>query len=508
MDRGFKKVAIGCALVAAFAARDARGDAQGDRIREALAKLESAMVRVAFNTEVTKTNVRLMLEDGSGGSRESEGEGSCIGLVVNDSGLILIGGHVFPDPFSRSMFSGMGFTGEASSPPKNFRIATEGGEFLPAELVARDEDLNVAYLQVESPSATWKPIAFAKSAALRVGDPFMVVNFLDKKSEYQRSFVSGRVTGVVKGSVPRFLQNGVGPGMSALGDSGSVGGAVVAVDTGDVVGVVAAPRKEPPKGPSGGTGLNLDKAHGAVMSIGLTVVVPQILMAAALEPGIKNPVAVAGERGWIGVEEFQPLNDALAKSFGREPGAGAIVSLIGDDSPAARAGLQVEDLLVSIDGNDVEAKDDTAVQDLRRKIKKSAIGSTIVLGIERNGKPMEIPVTVANAPKSVYEAETYADEVFGVTVKEITYDQIQRKNLEAADLGGVIVHKVPLAGLFSVAGLQPDDILLGVNDLPVKDVASFKTAMEKMKKERKKEIVVKVKRGSDTRFQKVQPDWN
>jgi serine protease Do len=309
----------------------------------------------------------------------------------------------------------------------------------------------------------------------------------------------------VKGSVPRFLQNGVAPG--GLVNSSDVGGAVVALDSGEIVGVLAAPRKEPPKGPQS-TGLNLEKSHGAVMSIGITVVVPQILMASALEPGIKNPVAVAGEKGWIGIEEFQPMGDAIAKTFGREPGAGAIVSLVGDDSPAARAGLEVEDLLVSIDGEPVAAKDETAVQDLRRRIRKSVIGSTLVLGLERNGKPLEIPVVVAAAPKSVYEAETYVDEVFGVTVKEITYDVIQRKNLDAADLGCVIVHKVPLAGLFSIAGLQPDDILVGVNDLAVKDVASFKAAIEKMKKERKKEVVLKVKRGSDTRFQKVKPDWN
>lgn len=492
-------------LVASFAAGTARADSQGDRIREALAKLEPALVRVAFNTEVAKTNVRLMLEDGTGGTRETEGEGSCIGLVVNDSGLVLIGGQVFPDPYSRSMFAGMGFTGEASSPPKNFRVALESGEFLPAELVARDEDLNVAYLQVDSPPASWKPVSFAKNASLRIGDPFMVVNFLDKKADYQRSFTTGRVTGVVKGSVPRFLQNGISPG--GLGGADGIGGPVVALDTGEVVGVIAAPRKEPPKGPQS-TGLNANKTHGAVMSIGIQVVVPQILMAAALEPGIRNPVAVAGEKGWIGIEEFQPLSDAIAKTFEREPGAGAIVSLVGDDSPAARAGVELEDLLVTIDGEPVAAKDETAVQDLRRRIRKSAIGSTLVLGLERNGKAIELPVVVAAAPKSVYEAETYNDDVFGVTVKEITYDVVQRKNFDAADLGGVLVHKVPLAGLFSIAGLQPDDIILGVNDAAVKDVASFKTAMEKMKKERKKEVVVKVKRGSDTRFQKVKPDWN
>jgi S1-C subfamily serine protease len=498
-----KRIAWMVASVLALGAI-ARADDQAERIRKAMERLAPSIVRVHYSFETTRSQFRVTLEDSSGGSRENEGEGVCIGLVANDSGLVLIGGHVFPDPYSRSSFSGMDFLGQSNSPPKNFRVALPSGELAPATLAARDEDLNVAYLQVDSPPAAWKPIAFDAGATLRVGDPFLVVTFLEKKYDYQPSFDTGRVTGVAKGDVVRWLQNAVSP--SGIGPSASIGAPVVSLDDAKLVGVVAQPRRAPPKEVES-SGLNVGKSREMSFSVSINQTQPQILAGAALEPGMRNPSAIGGQKGWIGIEELQPLTKTLASAFKRDEGEGAIVSLVGRDSPAEKSGVLPGDLLIAIGGQDVEAKDETGVTDVLARIRKSAVGSTLALRLVRAGQEIEIGVPVAAAPKSIYEAETAVDDEFGVTVKEITYDLVQRKNLEPEDVGGVIVHKVPIAGLFSLAGLQTDDILLGLNDKPITNVASFKTAVAAAKAERKKEVLVKLKRGADTRFVKLQPDW-
>ncbi|MBI1851158.1 MAG: PDZ domain-containing protein [Planctomycetes bacterium] len=504
MGRTTSMWTVGLSMAALGVAADARADEQGERIRKAMDRLAPSIVRVHYSFETTKSSFRVTLEDSSGGSREKEGEGVCIGLVVNDAGLVLIGGHVFPDPYSRSSFSGMDFLGQSNSPPKNFRVVQPNGEMTPANLVARDEDLNVAYLQVDSAPPAWKPIAFDAGAALQVGDPFLVVTFLEKKYDYQASFDTGRVSGVAKGQVVRWLQNSVSP--SGIGPSLAIGAPVVALDNAKLVGVIAQPRRAPPKEVES-SGLNVGKSREMSFSVSLNQSTPQILPGSSLEAGIRNPVAIGGQKGWIGIEELQPLTKTLALTFKRDEGEGAIVSLVGRDSPAEKSGVLQGDLLAEVDGKDVEAKDEDGVRDVLTKIRKSAVGSTLTLKVVRGGQEKEIAVPVAAAPKSIYEAETFIDEVFGVTVKEITYDLVQRKNLDAEDQGGVIVQKVPIAGLFSLAGLQTDDILLGVNDKPITDIASFKAAVGVAKTERKKEVLVKLKRGADTRFVKIQPDW-
>ncbi|MEQ8762917.1 MAG: PDZ domain-containing protein [Planctomycetota bacterium] len=501
-----KKMILGIAL-AGVCVTSARADEEAERIRASIDALESSLVRVVYTYEKTRTSVRLMLDDSMGGTRESEGEGVCSGLVLDDDGLVLVGGHIFPDPYSTNMHFGAMVRGQSSSPPKSFEVVTQDGVKRPARLLVRDEGLNLAYLKVDDPPESFRPVTFDFESELGVGDPFIIVTFLSKKYDYQRSFDSGRVTGAETGDVKRYLQNAI----SSFGglDSGidANGSPVVSVDTGRVVGIIARPGRDAPSEVIT-DGLT---PKGASESFHMAVVVapetPTILHASALRPAIADPLALLGEKGWIGLEELQPLSSSLARFFGREPGSGAVISIIGPGSPAEKAGLQVEDVLVAMHGEAVKGADADDIQLLQRRIRLSEVGSTLALKVLRDGQEKDFEVTVAAAPKSVYEAEVVVDEVFGVTVAEITYDVIQKKNLDPDDLGKVIVRKTPLAGWFSLAGLVPDDIVLGVNDQVIGDIDQFRTVMKKVAEERPEEVLVRVKRDAETRFVKVRPEW-
>ncbi len=484
-----------------------RADEEAERIRGAIQALEHSLVQVHYTYDKVKTQVEFMLEDSRGGTRESQGEGICAGLVIDDQGLILVGGHIFPDPFNKTMGFGNMITGQSSSPPKSFEIITSDGTHRPARLLARDEGLNIAYLKVDDPPADLRPTPFDFEAELQVGDPFLVVTFLSKKYEYQRSFDSGRITGIEPGEVRRFLQNAIGSfgGLDAQVDPN--GAPVIALDSGRIVGVIARPGREAPSEMVTEGLSDKSASHSVRMTFVVAPTVPSILHPSAFQPALEDPVALLGERGWIGIDQLQPLTSSLARFFGREEGAGAIISLVGPGSPAEQIGLQVEDVLIELQGEPVVAGDNDDINLLQRRIRLASVGDVLDVKVLRDGEEHEYRVPVAKAPKSVYEAETAVDDVFGVTVAEVTYDLVQKKNLDPQDIGSVIVRKTPLAGWFSLAGLAPDDIVLGVNEDAITNIEDFRRVMKKVAEERDDEVLVRVKRDAETRFIKVRPEW-
>ncbi len=498
-----------CLVLACIAwpvAPAAVADEQGEIIRNTLDRLDDSVVRVRYNYEQTTSQFQMVLVDGRGGSREKKGEGICQGIVLNDSGLLMIGGHIFPDPNEKSMSFGGAIMGRATSPPKNIRVDGPDGQSYEAEILVRDEDLNIAFLSVKNPPSEWKPIEFDYDSSMRLGDPFMIMTFLPKKYDYQASFETGRVTGVVEGELPRYLQGSIMSMGGIAGRGESMGGAVVSLDTGSIVGFLAEPRRESNNQKIESSGLTPGGARQS-FSISIAPGVPQILPASVIREMVKDPLAALGEKGWIGIEQMQPLSSALASYFGRDEGAGAIINLIGPGSPADNAGLRPEDILIEIDGKPVMARDADGINDIMRKIRRSALGTELALKIIREGVEKTMTVPVVASPRAIYDAETEIDDVFGVTVAEITYDVIQRNNLDEEDLGRVIVRKVPVAGWFNIAGLVTDDIVLSVNDKPIDSIASFRDVMKSIKSDEPKEVMVKVKRGADTRFIRVEPEW-
>jgi len=499
-------VACAAMVVAVLGIRSALADEEAEMIQRTIRELENSVVLVRYNYEETRSQYDMMLVDGRGGTREKEGEGVCQGLVIDDRGLVMVGGHIFPNPHGDSVSFATRMLGKATSPPRDFRVEGPDGLSIPAELLVRDEDLGIAFLRVEAPPAHWRPVEFDYDARLSIGDPFIVVSFLSKEYDYQRTFRSGRVTGTIEGDVPRYLQNAAGP-VSALTGGDPRGGPVVSVDTGRVVGVLAEPPSEAPAAGLQTQGLTPGGTSRAVSIAISPPKTPQILRADSLREIFLDPVAALGERGWIGLEQMQPLSKALASYFDREEGSGAILNLIGPGSPAEAAGLEIEDILIELGGEPVVARDSNGIHDLERRIRRAPVGSELSLKVLRDGVEREYTITVAAAPKQAFDAEIVVDEVFGVTVAEITYDVIQHKNLDQEDLGRVIVQKTPFGGWFNLAGLHVDDILLAINGKPVEDLEAFSAVMSSLKEERPKEVLVKLKRGADTRFLRVEPEW-
>lgn len=125
---------------------------------------------------------------------------------------------------------------------------------------------------------------------------------------------------------------------------------------------------------------------------------PGIFRALALALGLVAllaPGAFAAD-GYLGVH-IQDLNEAFAAALDLEEDAGVLVSEVVEDSPAEAAGLQRGDLILTINGRDAVDTDR-----FTRRIRRIDAGETAMLEILRKGQPMNITVTLAEAPEDEF----------------------------------------------------------------------------------------------------------
>lgn len=176
-------------------------------------------------------------------------------------------------------------------------------------------------------------------------------------------------------------------------------------------------------------------------------------------------------RGWLGVW-IQEVNRELAESFGMDIPHGALVTKVLAGSPAARAGIEIGDVVVSY--NNRKIINDT---DLPPMVGTTQIGKKVPLQVIRSGKQRTLNVVIEALPENTdkladvpprVKPERSARNRLNVIVKDLSKP-------ERADLGldhGVVIEKVG-DGPASLAGLQPGDILLLINNKKVKNVKEF-----------------------------------
>jgi serine protease Do len=206
-------------------------------------------------------------------------------------------------------------------------------------------------------------------------------------------------------------------------------------------------------------------------------------------------------RGRIGVG-IQNVNRDLADSLGLAKAEGAAISNVEADSPAAKAGLEVGDIITKIDGRAVEGS-----ADLSRTIRAVRPGSKVNLSVWRAGKTRDITVTVAEfkdddgtkvAAAKAGKPEPAKTDKLGLAVKEVTPDQ--KKTHKIA--GGVSVEASDGAAL--AAGVGPGDIILRVNNVDITNVRTFNETVAKL--DVKKPVALLIRDENGTRFITFRPE--
>lgn len=225
--------------------------------------------------------------------------------------------------------------------------------------------------------------------------------------------------------------------------------------------------------------------------IGIAVAV--VLAAAAL--------VMAGTRSgaWLGVYT-QDVDDNLAEAFGLAVDRGAIINEIVEDSPADKAGLREDDIIVSLDNNQIRDADD-----LTDLVADRAPGDEVKLTVFRDDKEIEIQATLDKRPSSrnwigrdgffsvprvpkaprapsvprVYSYSFNNDDFLfggerpyiGISMLDLSPDAA--KNLTGLDYG-VLINEVVKDSPAEAAGLKPGDLILAIDGEEVADAADVR----------------------------------
>jgi serine protease Do len=310
------------------------------------------------SVNVTSTEVQ---EDFFGNGREFESQSAGTGFVISEDGIIITNRHVIPEG-----------TTEVT-------VTFSNGQEAEADVVGRtnqSDPLDVGFLKLKDPDAFEFVVAnLGDSDAVQVGDRAIAIG--NALGEFQNTVTSGIISGFGR-DIKAFDGGGVETLQNlfqtdAAINSGNSGGPLV-------------------NSASQVIGINVATASAENISFAIPINDVKGLIAIVLERGKL-------ERPYLGVR-YVPLDADVANQLGLDVTEGAYIPIdnaqrpaILPDSPAAKAGLQQEDVIIAIDGEKL-----TQEKGLVSILGSRRVGDTVELTILRGDEEIKISVTLEAAP--------------------------------------------------------------------------------------------------------------
>jgi serine protease Do len=194
-------------------------------------------------------------------------------------------------------------------------------------------------------------------------------------------------------------------------------------------------------------------------------------------------------RGRIGVAA-QELTVDLAASFGLKEPVGALVANIEKGSPAEKAGIIPGDVILSFDGKPVQSSGDLA-----RLVANTKPGTAVIVEVWRKGELRKLQVTVGELMPEQVSAQKEPQQMpvsrAGLVLSELTPQLRERLKIDH----GLLVRKA--AGPAQRAGIEPGDVILAVNDIPVTTLSAFE---QQLARSPGGTVALLVKRGAETLY--------
>jgi serine protease Do len=249
-------------------------------------------------------------------------------------------------------------------------VTLHDGTQYPAHIIGRDPLTDLALLKIDAPQPL-PSVRWGNSDTARVGDWVLAVgNPFGLDDTVSSGIISARGRNIHTGPYDDFLQ------IDAAINRGNSGGPTFNLN-GAVIGINTAIYS-----PNGG-------------SVGIGFAIPANLarpVVAQLEAHGKV------ERGWLGVQ-IQPVTPEIARSFGLATAAGALVAGVSADSPAARAGFEQGDVILSVNGRDIER-----MRDLPIAVADMPIGRPAAVTVWRRNRTIGLSPVIDEMPSSPEEA--------------------------------------------------------------------------------------------------------
>ena len=377
------------------------------------------------------------------------------GFIIDASGYVVTNSHV---------------VGNASK----VEVTLQDDSKYPAKIIGRDPKTDIALLKIKAD----KPlpyVSFGDSSTAQVGDWVMAVgNPFGLGGTVTTGIISARGRDIHSGPFDDFLQ------IDAPINRGNSGGPTFNLD-GQVIGINTAIYS-----PNGG-------------SVGIGFAVPSNLA--------KTVVAQLEEhgkvsRGWLGVQ-IQEVTPAIAASLGLQSEHGALVAVVTPNSPGAKAGLKQGDVILSFDGKEV-----SRLHDLPRLVAETAPDSSAKMKIWRNGQPLDLQVTLGELPNNEEVASAAGEEgqndaartdALGMHLAALN-SQLRRDLHAGKDVQGVVITQVDPGSVADEVGLSEGDILVAIDQQPVKTPQEAAAKLKEAAAAPKKTVLLLLNRRGVTQY--------
>ena len=276
----------------------------------------------------------------------ASGEATGTGVVITSSGEILTNAHVVEGATEVRVL----FAGET--------------EPVVAQVLAEDSGNDLALLKVNATNLV--AATFAKPGSVRVGDQVVAIGYalaLDGGPSVTTGIVSAlkRTIFTDSGALNRLIQT------DAAISSGNSGGPLANM-RGEVVGI--------------NTAVARGDGNSAANNIGFAISVDEVL--AVLEQLREQAAGTPRNEGFLGV--------SLAQR--KDGGVGSIIETVQPDSPAQKAGIEVGDVVLAVDGEPVNGQ-----AGLVAAIRDRSPGDTISIDLVRDGERVSVSATLVARPR-------------------------------------------------------------------------------------------------------------
>ncbi|HKY87521.1 MAG TPA: Do family serine endopeptidase [Pseudorhodoplanes sp.] len=347
-------------------------------------------------------------------------------------------------------------------------ISTDDGKTYTAKVIGTDPRTDLALIKVDGESNF--PFAKLGEGSPRIGDWVLAVgNPFGLGGTVTAGIVSARGRDIGAGPYDDFIQ------IDAPVNKGNSGGPTFDVD-GNVVGVNTAIFS-----PSGG-------------SVGIAFAIPASTVNTVVAQ-LKEKGSVT--RGWIGVQ-IQPVTKDIADSLGLKKAEGALVAEPQANGPAAKAGIEAGDVIVSVDGNPIRN-----ARELSRLIGGMAPKASVKIGLLRKGAEKTVTLTLGELPnqrEASLTPSTEDREAPGSDLSRLGLTLAPASKVPGASSEGVAVTQVDRGGVASELGFKTGDVILEVGGKAVNAPADVRKALSDARTDGKRTILMRVKSDGGTRF--------
>jgi serine protease Do len=347
------------------------------------------------------------------------------GVIVRPDGLILTNNHVIQGG-------------------QEIVVALADKREFKAKVVQADAHLDLALLKVDTKGEKLPTVPFGDSDKVQVGDLVLAIGDpFGVGQTVTMGIVSAQARTQSASSDAVYIQT------DAAINPGNSGGALVTTD-----GRLA--------------GINSSIYSNSGGNIGIGFAIPSNLARRFVEGAGSGTFTMA----WFGAEG-QSVTDSIATSVGLPRPEGVILKNVYPNSPAAKAGLKVGDVVLAIDGNTVDD-----MQSLNYRVTTHKPGDAPAVQVSSGGKVRSVNV-VLTAPPQVPRATTVIggrSPLTGAKVENLSPATALELNMDQSATGVVIAavaEGTPAAGY----GFQPGDIVRGLNGKEIHTVADLAGAL-------------------------------